>query len=180
MRCPYCSEHSDKVVDSRTAADGGAIRRRRECRSCGRRYTTYERLEPISLVVRKRSGATQPFERAKLARGIAQATAGRAVASHAVETMADELAEWAQNQGVEVTSDALGLAVLERLRPLDPVSYLRFASVYKQFDDLADFEAEVVELQKAPSAEVPEPESPEPESPEPESPAPKSPEAEPS
>ena len=159
MRCPYCSEHSDKVVDSRTAADGDAIRRRRECLVCGRRYTTYERLEPIALVVRKRTGATQPFDRNKLARGIAQATAGRAVASDAVEEMADELAEWAARQGAEITSDALGLAVLERLRPLDPVSYLRFASVYKQFDDLADFEAEVVELQKAPAPKSPERES---------------------
>ena len=79
MRCPYCSEHSDKVVDSRTAADGDAIRRRRECLACGRRYTTYERLEPIALVVRKRTGVVQPFNRDKLARGIAQATAGRAV-----------------------------------------------------------------------------------------------------
>lgn len=150
-------------MDSRAAADGDVIRRRRECRSCGRRYTTYERLEPIALVVRKRSGATQPFDRAKLAHGIAQATAGRAVASDAVEAMADDLAEWAQGQGAEVTSDELGLAVLERLRPLDPVSYLRFASVYKQFDDLADFEAEVVELQKAPSPGVRSPKSPEPE-----------------
>jgi transcriptional repressor NrdR len=98
--------------------------------------------------------------------------AGRAVASEAVEAMADDLAEWATAQGVEVTSDALGLAVLERLRPLDPVSYLRFASVYKEFDDLADFEAEVVELQKAavPNA-VPQgrvPATPSPKSPEPE------------
>ena len=163
MRCPYCSEHSDKVVDSRTAADGDAIRRRRECLACHRRYTTYERLEPIALVVRKRSGTTEPFDRAKLARGIAQATAGRAVASDAVEAMADDLAEWAGAQGVEVTSDLLGLAVLERLRPLDPVSYLRFASVYKEFDDLADFEAEVVELQKASAPKARAPKTPEPE-----------------
>ena len=163
VRCPYCSEHSDKVVDSRTAADGDAIRRRRECLSCGRRYTTYERLEPIALVVRKRSGSTQPFDRAKLARGIGQAVAGRAVASEAVEAMADDLAEWASAQGVEISSDALGLAVLERLRPLDPVSYLRFASVYKQFDDLADFEAEVVELQKTSMPASTGPKSPEPE-----------------
>lgn len=158
VRCPYCSEHSDKVVDSRTAADGDAIRRRRECRACGRRYTTYERLEPIALVVRKRSGTTEPFDRAKLARGMGQATAGRAVASEAVEAMADDLADWAGSQGVEITSDALGLAVLERLRAIDPVSYLRFASVYKEFDDLADFEAEVVELQKSPTPKSPEPE----------------------
>lgn len=168
MRCPYCSEHSDKVVDSRTAADGDAIRRRRECLACHRRYTTYERLEPMALVVRKRSGTTEPFDRAKLARGIAQATAGRAVASDAVEAMADDLAEWAGTQGVEVTSDMLGLAVLERLRPLDPVSYLRFASVYKEFDDLADFEAEVVELQKASAPKTPAPKTLAPKTPEPE------------
>lgn len=143
-------------MDSRTAADGDAIRRRRECLGCGRRYTTYERLEPIALVVRKRSGVTEPFDRAKLARGIGQATAGRAVATDAVETMADDLADWAGAQGVEITSDALGLAVLERLRPIDPVSYLRFASVYKEFDDLSDFEAEVVELQKSPTPKSPE------------------------
>lgn len=157
MRCPYCSEDSDKVVDSRASADGAAIRRRRECLECGRRFTTYERLEPIALVVRKRSGVTQPFDRAKLARGIGQAVAGRAVASEAVEAMADNLAEWAAQNGPEVSSDALGVAVLERLRPLDPVSYLRFASVYKGFDDLADFEAEVVELQKTTAPKSPEP-----------------------
>ena len=158
MRCPYCSEHSDKVVDSRTATDGDSIRRRRECLACGRRYTTHERLESIALVVRKRSGVTEPFDRAKLGRGIAQAVAGRAVAGDAVEAMAGDLAEWANAQGPEISSDALGLAVLERLRPLDPVSYLRFASVYKGFDDLADFEAEVVELQKTTAPKLPEPE----------------------
>jgi transcriptional repressor NrdR len=148
VRCPYCSEDSDKVVDSRASVDGDAIRRRRECLECGRRFTTYERLEPIPLTVRKRSGATQPFARDKLARGITQAVAGRAVASEAVEAMATDLAVWAESQGPEISSDAIGVAVLERLRALDPVSYLRFASVYKGFEDLADFEAEVVELQK--------------------------------
>ena len=146
------------MVDSRTSADGDAIRRRRECLACGRRFTTYERLEAIPLTVRKRSGATEPFDRAKLARGIAQAVAGRAVAAEAVEAVADDLAEWAETQGPEIGSDALGVAVLERLRALDPVSYLRFASVYKGFDDLADFEAEVVELQKTTAPKTPEPE----------------------
>jgi len=148
VRCPYCSEDSDKVVDSRTSADGDAIRRRRECLACGRRFTTYERLEPIALVVRKRSGATEPFDRDKLARGIAQAVAGRAVAVEQVEALGDDLAEWAESEGPEIPSDAIGVAVLERLRPIDPVSYLRFASVYKGFDDLADFEAEVEHLQR--------------------------------
>jgi len=148
VRCPYCHQDSDKVVDSRASVDGDAIRRRRECLECGRRFTTYERLEAIPLTVAKRSGVVEPFDRAKLARGIGQAVAGRAVAVEAVEAMAGEIAEWLETQGPQVPSDVIGVAVLERLRPLDPVSYLRFASVYKGFDDLADFEAEVVELQK--------------------------------
>jgi transcriptional repressor NrdR len=139
---------SDKVVDSRTSVDGDAIRRRRECLACGRRFTTYERLEPIPLTVRKRSGATEPFDRDKLARGLSQAVAGRAVAAEAVEALVADLAAWAESQAPEIASDAIGVAVLERLRTLDPVSYLRFASVYKGFEDLADFEAEVSELQR--------------------------------
>ena len=148
VRCPYCSEDSDKVVDSRASVDGDAIRRRRECLECGRRFTTYERLEPIPLTVRKRSGVTEPFDREKLVRGLTQAVAGRAVAAEAVAALASDLAAWAQTQGPEIASDAIGVAVLERLRTLDPVSYLRFASVYKGFEDLADFEAEVSDLQR--------------------------------
>ncbi len=149
VRCPYCSEDSDKVVDSRASVDGDAIRRRRECLACGRRFTTYERLEPIPLTVRKRSGVTEPFDRDKLSRGLVQAVAGRAVAAEAVQALAADLAEWAETQGPEISSDAIGVAVLERLRTLDPVSYLRFASVYKGFEDLADFEAEVEALQRS-------------------------------
>ena len=143
------------MVDSRASVDGDAIRRRRECLACGRRFTTYERLEPIPLTVRKRSGVTEPFDRDKLARGLAQAVAGRAVAADAVHALTEDLAEWAESQGPEIASDAIGVAVLERLRTLDPVSYLRFASVYKGFEDLADFEAEVVALQRStPIADV--------------------------
>jgi transcriptional repressor NrdR len=162
VRCPYCREDSDKVVDSRAAGEGESIRRRRECLACGRRFTTYERVEAIPLTVHKRSGVSEPFDRQKLARGIEQSVAGRAVASEAVERMADEIAEWAETQGPQIPSDAIGVAVLERLRPLDPVSYLRFASVYKGFDDLADFEAEVVELQKLSLQKTTAPKTPEP------------------
>jgi len=151
------------VVDSRVSVDGDAIRRRRECLECGRRFTTYERTEAIPFVVRKRSGAAEAFDRRKLVRGIRRAVAGRAVAAEAVERMAAEIAEWAEAQGPELPSDALGVAVLERLRPLDPVSYLRFASVYKGFEDLADFEAEVVELQRTSLEKATAPKSPEPE-----------------
>jgi transcriptional repressor NrdR len=148
VRCPYCQQVDDKVVDSRVADDGAAIRRRRECVGCGRRFTTYERIDPAPLTVTKRSGAREPFDRAKLARGIAQAVAGRPVPDGAVDEMAAELEDQLRGLGPEVPSEAVGLAVLERLRALDPVSYLRFASVYKDFTDIADFEAEVVALQK--------------------------------
>jgi transcriptional repressor NrdR len=148
VRCPYCQQDDDKVVDSRAADDGEAIRRRRECVACGRRFTTFERLEALPLVVVKRAGTKEPFDRAKLARGIGQAVAGRPIAADAVESMAADIEEQARMLGPEVPSEAVGLAVLERLRALDPVAYLRFASVYKGFEDLADFEAEVVLLQK--------------------------------
>jgi transcriptional repressor NrdR len=148
VRCPYCRDDHDKVVDSRVADDGEAIRRRRECLACGRRFTTYERLEPLPFVVVKRSGVTEPFDRAKLAGGIARAVAGRPVPAEAVEAMAAELEEQLRERGPEVRSDEVGMAVLERLQALDPVSYVRFASVYKDFEDLADFEREVTRLQK--------------------------------
>lgn len=148
MRCPYCKELDDKVVDSRVADDGDAIRRRRECLACGRRYTTYERLDPVPFTVLKRSGVKEPFDRAKLARGIAQAVAGRPIDAGTVDAMAEEIDELLRQQGPEAPSEAIGLAVLERLRALDPISYLRFASVYKGFESVADFEREVVLLQK--------------------------------
>jgi transcriptional repressor NrdR len=138
----------DKVVDSRVADDGDAIRRRRECVGCGRRYTTYERVDALPLTVTKRSGVKEPFDRTKLARGIARAVGGRPIPEGAVDDMVVEIEDQLRQLGPEVPSEAVGLAVLERLRALDPVSYLRFASVYKDFEDIADFEAEVVELQK--------------------------------
>ena len=155
MRCPYCRSDDDKVVDSRVADDGDAIRRRRECLGCGRRFTTYERVDPIPLTVTKRSGVKEPFGREKLARGIARAVAGRPIPEGAVDAMAGELEDQLREQGPEVPSEVVGLAVLERLRALDPVSYLRFASVYKGFEDIADFEREVVLLQKTTAPKPP-------------------------
>jgi transcriptional repressor NrdR len=136
------------VVDSRVADDGDAIRRRRECLACGRRFTTYERLDPLPLTVVKRSGIKEPFDRAKLAGGIGRAVAGRPIPPGVVDEIAAEIEDQLRELGAEVPSDVVGLAVLERLQALDPVSYLRFASVYKDFEDVADFEAEVVMLQK--------------------------------
>jgi transcriptional repressor NrdR len=155
MRCPYCREDDDKVVDSRVADDGAAIRRRRECLACGRRFTTYERLEPLPLLVVKRSGVKEPFDRAKLAAGIGRAVAGRPIPPGTVEAIAAELEDQLREAGPEVPSDAVGLAVLERLRALDPVSYVRFASVYKDFEDVADFEREVGLLQKTTAPKPP-------------------------
>ncbi|MCZ7525278.1 MAG: transcriptional regulator NrdR [Acidimicrobiia bacterium] len=148
MRCPYCHAVDDKVVDSRLAEDGAAVRRRRECLTCGRRYTTYERLEELPLVVVKRSGEREPFDRSKVAAGIARAAKNRPIDEPAVAAIAAEVEEELRQGGPELTTEQVGLAVLERLRGLDPVAYLRFASVYKGFEDLADFEREVGLLQK--------------------------------
>jgi transcriptional repressor NrdR len=147
MRCPFCRENDDKVVDSRVADEGGAIRRRRECLACGRRYTTYERVEEVGLIVRKRSGIDEPFDREKLRAGVERAATNR-LDPGTVDTVVIEVEEELRELGGEVPSERVGVAVLERLRTLDHVAYLRFASVYKGFEDLADFEREVVELQK--------------------------------
>ena len=148
VRCPYCQGLDDKVVDSRLAEDGAAVRRRRECLACTRRWTTYERFEEVALVVVKRSGAREPFDRAKLAAGIERAVTNRPIEEGTVEAIAGEVEEHVRGEGPDVTSERLGLAVLERLRLLDDVAYLRFASVYKGFENLGDFEREVGELQK--------------------------------
>ena len=149
MRCPFCSADDDKVVDSRPADDAAMVRRRRECLACGKRYTTYERVEELPLVVVKRSGDRVPFDPQKLRAGIEHAAAGSAIDEAAIDALAHEVEEKARAAGPEVRSDLIGLAVLEGLRQLDLVSYMRFASVYKGFDNVEDFERELVELQKS-------------------------------
>jgi transcriptional repressor NrdR len=148
MRCPYCKDLDDKVVDSRLAEGGASIRRRRECLRCGRRFTTYERLDTAPVLVVKRSGAKEPFDRAKLTGGIAQAAAGRPIEPATIAGIAAGIEDDVRGAGPEVPSEVIGLSVLESLRTLDQVAYLRFASVYKGFEDAADFEREVVLLQK--------------------------------
>ncbi len=148
VRCPYCEHDDDKVVDSRSLEGGAAVRRRRECLACGRRYTTHERVVELPLMVVKRSGLKEPFEGAKLADGIGKAVAGRAITPEMVEAIVAGVEEDARASGPEVTSDVLGMAVLERLGQLDDVAYLRFASVYKGFADASDFEREAVALRK--------------------------------
>jgi transcriptional regulator NrdR len=151
MRCPYCHGVDDKVVDSRLAEAGAAIRRRRECLVCGRRYTTFERAEEAVLVVVKRSGLREPFDRAKVAGGIRRATKNRPIDDAAIEALAAAVEEQMRSGGPDVGTEAIGRAVLDGLRILDPVSYLRFASVYKGFEDVTDFAREVGELQKTTS-----------------------------
>ena len=143
VRCPGCAHIDDRVIDSRQADDGAAIRRRRECLACGRRFTTFERLEEAPLVVLKRSGSGQPFSRSKVVAGMRAAAKNRPVGDEQLEALAVEIEDQARLGGPEVTSAEVGRLVLERLRRLDEVAYLRFASVYKVFEDPGDFQREL-------------------------------------
>lgn len=148
VRCPTCSSFDDKVVDSRVAEDGSAIRRRRECVDCGHRYTTFERVEEIPLLVIKRSGDRVPFDRSKIEAGVLAAAKGRPVDTDQMALLAVEIEETLRMEGPEASSERIGLAVLDCLRDLDQVAYVRFASVYKDFDDPADFQHEIGLLTK--------------------------------
>lgn len=148
VRCPVCSGLEDKVVDSRVTDDGTAIRRRRECAGCGARFTTFERLEEQAFTVVKRSGDRVPFDRVKVEEGVAAAAKGRPVTVEQMQVLSLEVEEELRLAGPEVPSEAIGLAVLERLRVLDEVAYLRFASVYKDFSEASDFERELQVLTK--------------------------------
>jgi transcriptional repressor NrdR len=144
MRCPYCESREDKVVDSRLAEGGRAIRRRRECIGCGRRYTTFERAEEVPLLIAKRSGEEEPFERDKVIEGVRRACKNRPVSEADILTIADDVEEAMRADSRRpVPSAEIGREVLERLRLIDEVAYLRFASVYKDFQELDDFEKEL-------------------------------------
>lgn len=148
MRCPACGRDDDRVVDSRPVDDGAAIRRRRECQGCAERFTTFERLERPRLVVRKRSGAVVPFERTKVLEGMARAAKSRISGPELAEAARRvERALRSETNG-EVSSEQVGLRVLAELRDLDPVTYMRFASVYKDFQGPEDFEKELHSLRK--------------------------------
>lgn len=143
VRCPFCRSVEDKVVDSRIAEEGAAIRRRRECLGCGRRFTTFERAEAVALRVVKRSGEAAPYNRGKVVEGLRKACVNRPVTEEQIERVADEIEETMRATGNEVRSQDVGIAVLDRLRDLDEIAYIRFASVYKDFQELTDFEREV-------------------------------------
>lgn len=144
MHCPFCRHTDSRVVDSRTTDDGAAIRRRRQCPQCNRRFTT---VETASLAVVKRSGVTEPFSRDKVLAGVRKACQGRPVTEDQLAVLAQRVEESIRAAGsAEVEAHDIGLAVLEPLRELDEVAYLRFASVYRAFDSLEDFEAAIVLL----------------------------------
>jgi transcriptional repressor NrdR len=142
--CPYCRHPDSRVIDSRTAEDGAAIRRRRSCPQCGRRFTTQE---SVILMVAKRSGITEPFSRDKIVRGVRRACQGRPVSEDQLAMLAQQVEDVIRSRGSgEVRSHDVGLAILGPLRKLDEVAYLRFASVYRGFESLADFEDEIAAL----------------------------------
>jgi len=149
VRCPGCAHIDDRVIDSRQADDGAAIRRRRECLACGRRFTTFERVEEAPLIVLKRSGSGQPFSRSKLVAGMRAAAKNRPIGDDQLEAVAVEIEEQARLKAPEVTSAEVGRLVLDRLRRLDEVAYLRFASVYKVFEEPGDFQRELGLLKKS-------------------------------
>lgn len=150
MRCPFCGHDETKVVDSRVSEAQDAIRRRRECLSCQKRFTTYERREEMPLMVSKRDGSTEPFDRSKLLRGLITATAKRSVATERLEALIDDIESELHNEFTyQIDSRVLGDMVLERLRVLDKVAYVRFASVYKSFEDIHEFTSELRGLKKS-------------------------------
>ncbi|HJP75670.1 MAG TPA: transcriptional regulator NrdR [Pseudonocardiaceae bacterium] len=147
MRCPFCRHSDSRVVDSREVDEGQAIRRRRSCTKCNRRFTT---VEEAVLAVVKRSGVTEPFSRDKVVSGVRRACQGRPVDEDALALLAQKVEETIRSAGVaEVPSNEVGLAILGPLRDLDPVAYLRFASVYRSFSSVEDFEKEILDLRKA-------------------------------
>ncbi len=147
MRCYYCGHLESKVVDSRSTEDGTAIRRRRECLKCGKRFTTYEKIESVPIIVIKKDGSRQSFDREKLQRGILNACASRPVPLHAIDSMLDEIEGEIHNSlAREVSSEKIGEMVMDRLREIDEVSYVRFASVYKKFKDIETFKQELAKL----------------------------------
>jgi transcriptional repressor NrdR len=149
MRCPGCGNVRDRVVDSRQAEDGRSIRRRRECEACGGRFTTFERIETATVQVRKRSGDVEPYDASKVAAGVSAACKSRPVDPGQIAVLVADVEDALRSLNKVVSSDEVGLEVLVRLRDLDEVAAVRFASVYKGFDTISDFEREIRLLQEA-------------------------------
>ena len=144
MKCPHCGYQESKVVDSRHSEDGTSIRRRRECLSCQKRFTTYETVESLPIIVVKRDNSRQPFDRNKIMNGMLRACEKRPVSMQELENAANEIESLVQNSlEREITTEYIGEQVMERLKPLDEVAYVRFASVYRQFKDIHSFMQEL-------------------------------------
>lgn len=144
MKCPFCSYDDDKVIDSRPAEEGTVIRRRRECTSCHRRYTTYEKVEKISLVVIKKNGSRQPYERGKVEKSILRACEKRKCTADDLENLANDVENGLYNLcRKEITTEEIGNLIMKKLKDFDEVAYIRFASVYKEFGGIEDFIKEV-------------------------------------
>lgn len=150
MRCPFCDDGESQVVDSRLSEGGDAVRRRRRCRSCDRRFTTYERYDQGPVYIRKRSGGREPFDRAKLLAGLERAAIKRPIEREQLEAVVDRIVAEVRSRGGEPSADEVGELALRGLRSLDAVAYVRFASVYRKFGDIAEFEAELERLDAEP------------------------------
>lgn len=152
MNCPYCGSGENKVTDKRESSEGAAIRRRRECLKCGKRWTTYERTESLPMMVIKKDERREPFDREKIRRGILKATEKRPVSMDVVEAMVNDVESQARkNYDKEVPSDIVGSLIISELKKVDHVAYIRFASVYKDFQDVKSFEEEIREIKSAES-----------------------------
>ena len=150
MKCPYCGHLGDKVVDSRESREGEVIRRRRECLECGRRFTSYERIDEIPYMVVKKDGSREPFQRQKLIGGLLKACEKRPVSVSALEAVADRIETTLQDRPErEMSTQEIGQAVMDELRRLDKVAYVRFASVYRHFRDIGEFMTELKDLLNA-------------------------------
>ena len=152
MRCPYCGHLDTRVIDSRPAEDRSAIRRRRSCDECGKRFTTYEKIEDMPLIVRKKSGRTELFDKSKILKGMAKACEKRPVTIDQLEKMVDNIEKQLKNQYTEVSTADIGETILQHLLNIDQVAYIRFASVYKDFSDIESFFKELEALKNSAQA----------------------------
>jgi len=158
VRCPFCGTDDDRVIDSRPSEDGGTIRRRRACAGCGRRFTTFERVEEAPLLVLKRDGSKEQFDPAKLVSGLEKACKNRPITTAQILRMTSDVEETLRARGQrEVESQEVGIELLNALRELDAVAYMRFASVYKDFQDPADFQRELASLRSLRKTTPPKP-----------------------
>lgn len=159
MRCPHCGNSDDKVIESRTLAAGDAIRRRRECIRCSYRFTSYERIEDKQFMVIKKDGRREPFDRDKIERGVQRALEKRPVSQMGIESLINEIEDEAAILGKEaheIPAGSIGDLVLEKLKTLDKVAYIRFASVYRHFEDLDEFVREIQKMEGMPSDKITE------------------------